>query len=64
MKIYLFLSLFISSFRSQKVSGSESLVNNYRTVFNNIIIQSSYDALVKKLKLKLEQERAASSTKE
>ena len=24
MKIYLFLSLFISSFRSQKVSGSES----------------------------------------
>ncbi len=41
-----------------------SLVNNYRTVFNNIIIQSSYDALVKKLKLKLEQERAASSTKE
>ena len=25
MKIYLFLSLFISSFRSQKVSGSEAL---------------------------------------
>jgi phospholipid transport system substrate-binding protein len=38
-----------------------SLVNNYRTQFNNIITQESYDALVKKLKLKLEQERAAVS---
>ena len=36
-----------------------SLVNNYRTQFNNIISQESYEALVKKLKLKLEQERAA-----
>jgi phospholipid transport system substrate-binding protein len=40
-----------------------SLVNNYRTVFNNIIVQSSYDALVKKLKLKLAQERVTSPTK-
>ena len=36
-----------------------SLVNNYRTQFNNIISHESYEALVKKLKLKLEQERAA-----
>ncbi|MBM3223820.1 MAG: ABC transporter substrate-binding protein [Candidatus Tectomicrobia bacterium] len=36
-----------------------SLVNNYRTQFNNIVSQESYEALVKKLKLKLEQERAA-----
>jgi len=40
-----------------------SLVNNYRTQFNNIVSQESYDALVKKLKLKIEQERAASPTK-
>jgi phospholipid transport system substrate-binding protein len=40
-----------------------SLVNNYRTQFNNIVIQESYDALVKKLKLKLEQERVASPIK-
>jgi phospholipid transport system substrate-binding protein len=40
-----------------------SLVNNYRTQFNNVISQESYDALVKKLKVKLEQERAASPTK-
>ena len=36
-----------------------SLVNNYRTQFNNIISHESYEALLKKLKLKLEQERAA-----
>jgi len=36
-----------------------SLVNNYRTQFHNIISQESYEALVKKLKLKLAQERAA-----
>jgi phospholipid transport system substrate-binding protein len=35
-----------------------SLVNNYRTQFHNIVSQESYEALVKKLKLKLEQERA------
>ena len=40
-----------------------SLVNNYRTQFNNIVSQESYDALVKKLKLKLEQERVASPIK-
>ena len=40
-----------------------SLVNNYRTQFNNIISQESYDALIKKLKLKLEQERVASPIK-
>jgi len=38
-----------------------SLVNNYRTQFHNIISHESYEALVKKLKLKLEQERAAVS---
>jgi phospholipid transport system substrate-binding protein len=36
-----------------------SLVNNYRTQFHNIVSQESYEALVKKLKVKLEQERAA-----
>jgi phospholipid transport system substrate-binding protein len=40
-----------------------SLVNNYRTQFNNIVSQESYDALMKKLKLKLEQERVASPIK-
>jgi phospholipid transport system substrate-binding protein len=40
-----------------------SLVNNYRTQFHNIVSHESYDALVKKLKLKLEQERAASPAK-
>jgi len=30
MKIYLFLSLFISSFRSQKVSGSETEIYEER----------------------------------
>ncbi len=36
-----------------------SLVNNYRTQFNKIIRQDSYEALVKRLKLKIEQEDAA-----
>jgi phospholipid transport system substrate-binding protein len=40
-----------------------SLVNNYRTQFNKIIRQESYDALVKKLQLKSEQVDAAASTK-
>lgn len=40
-----------------------SLVNNYRTQFNNIVSQESYEALVKKLKLKLEQERAGTPGK-
>ena len=40
-----------------------SLVNNYRTQFNNIVSKESYEALVKKLQLKLEQERAGSSSK-
>jgi phospholipid transport system substrate-binding protein len=35
-----------------------SLVNNYRTQFHNIVSQESYEALIKKLKLKLQQERA------
>jgi phospholipid transport system substrate-binding protein len=35
-----------------------SLVNNYRTQFHNIVSQESYEALVKRLKLKLQQERA------
>ena len=40
-----------------------SLVNNYRTQFNKIIRQESYEALVKKLQLKSEQIDAAASTK-
>lgn len=40
-----------------------SLVNNYRTQFNNIVSQESYEALLKKLKLKLEQERAGIPSK-
>ena len=35
-----------------------SLVNNYRTQFNKIIRQESYTALVKRMRLKLEQEAA------
>jgi phospholipid transport system substrate-binding protein len=35
-----------------------SLVNNYRTQFNKIISQESYEGLVKKLKLKIAQEEA------
>ena len=36
-----------------------SLINNYRTQFNNIIHRNSYDGLVKQLRLKQEQEEAA-----
>lgn len=36
-----------------------SLINNYRTQFNNIIHRTSYDGLVKQLRLKQEQEEAA-----
>jgi phospholipid transport system substrate-binding protein len=39
-----------------------SLVNNYRTQFNNIIIQESYSGLVKRLKLKHAQEQAITPT--
>jgi phospholipid transport system substrate-binding protein len=39
-----------------------SLVNNYRTQFNNIIIRESYGALVKRLKLKHTQEQAIAPT--
>ena len=38
-----------------------SLVNNYRTQFNKVIRQTSYEELVKKLKLKAEQIDAADS---
>ncbi len=38
-----------------------SLVSNYRTQFNKIILEDSYDELVKKMKLKLEQEKAIES---
>jgi phospholipid transport system substrate-binding protein len=40
-----------------------SLVNNYRTQFNKIIRQESYEALVKKLQLKSKQVDAATSAK-
>jgi len=40
-----------------------SLVNNYRIQFHSIVSQESYEALVKKLKRKLEQERAAAPIK-
>ena len=36
-----------------------SLINNYRTQFNNIIHRTSYDGLVNQLRLKQEQEEAA-----
>jgi phospholipid transport system substrate-binding protein len=35
-----------------------SLVNNYRTQFNKILLQESYEALIKKMKLKSEQLQA------
>jgi phospholipid transport system substrate-binding protein len=35
-----------------------SLVNNYRTQFNKIIMESSYENLVKQMKLKLDQEQS------
>jgi phospholipid transport system substrate-binding protein len=40
-----------------------SLVNNYRTQFNKIILESSYENLVKQMRLKLEQEQAVSGSK-
>jgi phospholipid transport system substrate-binding protein len=40
-----------------------SLVNNYRTQFNKIILESSYDNLLKQMRLKLEQEKAGSAPK-
>jgi phospholipid transport system substrate-binding protein len=40
-----------------------SLVNNYRTQFNKIIRQESYEALVKQMKQKLEQEEAIEGPK-
>ncbi|WP_179131370.1 MlaC/ttg2D family ABC transporter substrate-binding protein [Candidatus Entotheonella palauensis] len=40
-----------------------SLVNNYRTQFNKIIRQSSYESLVKQMKVKLEQEKALDGVK-
>ena len=36
-----------------------SLINNYRTQFNNVIHRTSYDGLVRQLRLKQEQEEAA-----
>jgi phospholipid transport system substrate-binding protein len=36
-----------------------SLVNNYRTQFNKILLQESYEALIKKMKLKSEQLQAS-----
>lgn len=40
-----------------------SLVNNYRTQFNTIILKDSYAGLVKQMRLKLQQEQAASPPK-
>jgi phospholipid transport system substrate-binding protein len=40
-----------------------SLVNNYRTQFNTIITKDSYAGLVKQMRLKLDQENAASAQK-
>ena len=40
-----------------------SLVNNYRTQFNTIIMKDSYAGLVKRMRLKLQQEQAASPSK-
>jgi phospholipid transport system substrate-binding protein len=40
-----------------------SLVNNYRTQFNNIIMSSSYQELVKKMRTKQVQEAASPSKK-
>jgi len=40
-----------------------SLVNNYRTQFNTIIVKDSYAGLVKQMRLKLEQENAGSPQK-
>ena len=40
-----------------------SLVNNYRTQFNKIITENSYEHLVKQMRLKLEQENAITDIK-
>ena len=40
-----------------------SLVNNYRTQFNKVILEQSYEQLVKQMKLKQEQEKAATGSK-
>ena len=40
-----------------------SLVNNYRTQFNTVVMKDSYAGLVKQMRLKLEQENAASPRK-
>jgi phospholipid transport system substrate-binding protein len=40
-----------------------SLVNNYRTQFNTIIVKDSYAGLVKQMRLKIDQENAASPQK-
>lgn len=40
-----------------------SLVNNYRTQFNSIILKDSYAGLVKQMRLKREQEQAGSPDK-
>ena len=40
-----------------------SLVNNYRTQFNNIVVKDSYAGLVKQMRLKRDQESAGSGTK-
>jgi len=40
-----------------------SLVNNYRTQFNTIIMKDSYTGLVKQMRLKLDQEHAVSPPK-
>jgi phospholipid transport system substrate-binding protein len=40
-----------------------SLVNNYRTQFNKVILEKSYEQLVKQMKLKQEQEKAATGSK-
>jgi len=39
-----------------------SLISNYRTQFNKIILESSFADLLKKMKLKLEQEKAATQS--
>ena len=40
-----------------------SLVNNYRTQFNSVILKDSYASLVKQMHLKREQEQAGSPEK-
>ncbi len=48
MKIYLFLSLFISSFRSQKVSGSEVVLLRLllgKALFTHLLGNLLYDLL-------------------